>query len=1073
MSQAAPSGQVIHTKLTPPRLPRHTLARPRLTALLLEAQRVRLTLVQAGTGYGKSTALATLEQESLPLAWYHLEGEDADPLVFLLHLTHTLHTTLPTLSAAPLALLEQREQTTEMWTAVVDTLVNELSQNAQPLLLVLDDAHHLNANGETLRILDRLIGRSPQTLHVILSSRYPMQLPTLLNWRVRGDVLDVTQEALAFTPAEIARLFQEQFVYPLTAEQVELLATRSEGWPIALQLVWQRLQGGSVTLDEALGQLSGGDLFAYLAQEVLAQQPTDVQGFLRETAVLRQFTADLCDALRNRYDSRALLRYLRENGLFLVDLGDGHLRYHHLFRDLLHHQLAPDRRQLWHQKAASLYLAQTQPEEAIYHLLEAGDPLVAAQLLDSVGRDMVQAGRLDTLASWLTRLDPLTLEAHPPLLAYLGDIARLRSHFDEALGWYKQAELRSRAQNNIPAIGQALRGQARVYLDTVNATQADVLLQEALRLSEGQDDRESRARLLDLLAENMLNLGRLEQAQAYQVQARELRHEGPDMAEIPVRLLLRTGRLDEARRLLEERLRAEQQEPVNRPRAHRETLLILSLILALQGEQEAAFHYAVEGTRRGERLQSQFVTAVGHMRQGHAWLLHKDVRGFEKAAHCFETAVALSEQIDVPRLKVEAYWGLCQAYGFSGDLDRAQETAVAGIALAQAAGDEWVMACIRVTLGAAYALAEQYQAAIPWLAQADAGFRESGDSYGQTVTRLWQSVVWHNTHDTTRLHRDVTDLLRLAQTHQYGYLFQRPTLLGPPHPPMLTPLLLVGRDHTNQTAYATQLLQTLGLARLHVHPGYQLRLQLLGPFRAWRGMEEITAQDWKRKKARQLFLLLATYQPATLEREQIVEMLWPELDPEQAQRDFKIAYSSLLNVLEPQRERNAPSAFIVRDDSRYGLRAEADVWLDAAEFERLVAAGDALYSDGGGTAVYRQAIQLYHGDFLQEYPYETWCSEHREHLLTMFLQTAERLALLLLQQQAWDEAIRTAHTILEHDNCWEQAYRVLMQAYAAQGKRAQAIRTYQRCQERLQTELGVQPSAATVNLYQELRQQGL
>jgi thioredoxin-like negative regulator of GroEL len=74
-------------------------------------------------------------------------------------------------------------------------------------------------------------------------------------------------------------------------------------------------------------------------------------------------------------------------------------------------------------------------------------------------------------------------------------------------------------QNNLPAIGQALRGQARVYLDTVNATQADALLQEALRLSEGQEDRESRARLLDLLAENMLNLGRLEQAQAYQAQA--------------------------------------------------------------------------------------------------------------------------------------------------------------------------------------------------------------------------------------------------------------------------------------------------------------------------------------------------------------------------------------------------------------------------------------------------------------------------------------------------------------------------------------------------------------------------
>ncbi len=1071
MSQAAAqTGLVVRTKLTPPRLPRHTLERPRLTSLLLEAQHTRLTLVHAGTGYGKSTALAALAHENLPLAWYHLDGEDADPQVFLLHLVHTLQNTAFPLSAAPLALLEKQEQTAEMWTAVTDTLSNELSQIPASLLLVLDDAHHLNQNGETLRLLDRLIGRGPQTLHVILSSRYPMQLPTMLNWRVRGEVLDVTQEALAFTADEIAHLFQEQYAYPLADEQIDLLATRSEGWPIALQLVWQRLQGGSVTLDEALGQLSGGDLFAYLAQEVLAQQPADVQQFLRETAVLRQFTAEQCDALRDQHDSRSLLRYLRENGLFLVDLGDGYARYHHLFRDLLQHQVSQAQRQHWHQKAATLYLAREQPEEAIYHLLEAGDQGTAAHLLAGVGRDMVQAGRLDTLASWLTRLDPQSLEAFPPLLAYLGDIARLRSHFDEALGWYKQAEIRSRSQNNIPAIGQALRGQARVYLDTVNATQADVLLQEALRLSEGQEDRESRARLLDLLAENMLNLGRLEQAQAYQAQARELRHEGPDMAEIPVRLLLRTGRLDEARQLLEERLQAEQQAPVNRPRAHRETLLILSLILAFQGERDAAFQYAVEGTQRGEKLQSQFVTAVGHMRQGHAWLLRKDEQGYEEATRCFQTAVALSEQIDVPRLKVEANWGLCQAYGFRGDLARAQETAVAGIELAHAAGDEWVMACIRVTLGAAYALVGQYGEAAHWLAQADTGFRESGDSYGQTVTRLWQSLVWYRTDDTARLQRDVTDLLQLVQIHDCGYLFQRRTLLGPPHPPVLTPLLLVGRDHTHQSAYATRLLQSLGLARLQVHPGYQLRLQLLGSFQAWRGIEEIAAQDWKRKKARQLFLLLATYQPAMLEREQIVEMVWPELEPEQAQRDFKIAYSSLLNVLEPARERNAPSAFIVRDDSRYGLRPEADLWLDTAVFEQLVAEGDALYPDVRATAVYHQALQLYHGDFLQEYPYETWCSERRERLLTMFLQTAERLALLLLQKQEWDEAISAAQIILGRDNCWEQAYRVLMQAYAAQGKRVQAMRTYQRCQERLQAELGVAPTEATQTLYHALRE---
>ncbi|MCA9958561.1 MAG: hypothetical protein KC443_05980 [Anaerolineales bacterium] len=554
MSQAAAqAGLIVRTKLTPPRLSRHTLIRPRLTSLLMEAAQTRLTIVQAGTGYGKSTALAALAQTDAALAWYDLHVEDTDPLVFLLHLYHSLQTAVSPaapLSTTPLALLEQWEQNRTAWTAVTDLLSNELAAQPQPIFLVLDDAHRLRDAGETLRILDRLIGRAPQQLHIILSTRYPLQLPTLLTWRVRGELLEIGQEALTFTPAEITALFHDQYGLPLTTAQTELLAARSEGWAIALQLVWQRLQNGRISLTDALGQLSGGDLFRYLAQEVLEQQPADIQAFLRETAVLRHLTATDCDALRQAHDSEQILRYLRENGLFVMDLSDGHMRYHHLFRELIQHQLPLAQRQELHQRAAAVYQAQGYAEAAIYHLLEGGAYTPAAVLLAQTGRELVQAGRLDTLANWIGRIPPDTLAAHPPLLVYLGDVARLHSRFDEALGWYKQAEAHSRALGDVPAIGQALRGQARVYLDTVNPSQAEQLLHEALLLSEGMKDRESRARLLDLLAENMLNQGRVDKAREFQTQARELRQEGPNMAELPVRLLLRTGRLDEARQLL-------------------------------------------------------------------------------------------------------------------------------------------------------------------------------------------------------------------------------------------------------------------------------------------------------------------------------------------------------------------------------------------------------------------------------------------------------------------------------------------------------------------------------------------
>ena len=1079
-----PNHLVVRTKLTAARPHKQTLSRRRLTERLLEAVDYRLTVVHAGTGYGKSTALAALDGSPLPVVWYHLDPEDADPFIFLLHLVHGFTGILPGFSETPLALLEElaRDGGSEaIWEVVVDRLANEVAEHLPAgedgtLLLVLDDAHLLRETSATLRVLDRLIGRAPPGLHVIVSTRYPLKLPSLLSWRVRGELLEIGQDELAFTVDETIALFGEQYGYALTPRQADALMEQVEGWPIALPLVWQRLQGREkVSLRKALGQLSGatGDLFAYLAQEVLQQQPDDIRRFLHVTAILRQMTAGVCDCLRQAEDSAEILSYLLDNGLFVVDRGDGHLRYHHLFRELLSRQLPRSEAVAGHRRAATCYRKRGEAEAAIYHYLAAGEEEEAASLLVERGRALVRAGRLDRLAGWIGSLSPDVLRRHSPLLAYLGDVARLRSRFEEALGWYQQAEVRSRTTGDVAGVGQALRGQARVYLDTVNPSKAERLLEEALRLSDGQEDRESRARLLELLAENLLNQGRPAQAQAYQEEARQLREQGVGKGALSLRVLLRTGRLAEARRLLEEQAEVERRKPVQRPRSHRETQLVLALILAFQGERAGAYRCAVEGTARGERLDAPFVSAVGYMRQGHAWLLDKEEASYEEAIACFEEAMAISETIGVPRLKVEASWGLCQAYGFQGGLEMAERVARQGIEIARGAGDEWVEACIRVTLGAGFLLAGEADAAAPWLEQAGAAFRACGDTYGETIVRLWQCLLWHETEDDARLERDVGELLRLVRAHDYVYLFKRRTLMGPPDPRSLVPLLLFARERGRQAAYAGRLLGHLNLAEVVLHPGYRLRVQTLGTFRLWRGEREVAVDEWTRKKARQLFHLLLTYRDTLLEREQITELLWPDLDPEAAERDFKIAYSALNRVLEPGRKPNTPSAYVARDGSRYGLRPEADLWLDVLIFEEEVREGDRLFREDPEAALarYRRGLAVYQGEYLQEYPYAEWASEERERLLTLYLRTAERLAQALVAQEAWEEALAVCRGILARDDCWEEAYRLLMIAYARQGQRSQALRTYRRCVERLKTELGMAPLPGTVALSESLRRE--
>jgi len=259
---------------------------------------------------------------------------------------------------------------------------------------------------------------------------------------------------------------------------------------------------------------------------VLEQQLPDVREFLLRTFGLREMTPSICDYLRRADDSKAILHCLLDSCLSVFNLGNGRLHYHHLFRDFLRHQLTASEEEKAHRRAAAYCRRSGEDEEAIYHLLRARAFEEAVHILDQVSRSVVRAGRPNTIANWISRLPPEILEEHPAILAHLGDIARLHSRFDEAVGWYRQAETRSRARNDAAALSRALRGQARVYLDTVKPTQAEHLLQEALRLSDGQEDRVTRVRLLELMAENQLNRGRLQRAEMLRSQARDLREEG-------------------------------------------------------------------------------------------------------------------------------------------------------------------------------------------------------------------------------------------------------------------------------------------------------------------------------------------------------------------------------------------------------------------------------------------------------------------------------------------------------------------------------------------------------------------
>ena len=251
-----------------------------------------------------------------------------------------------------------------------------------------------------------------------------------------------------------------------------------------------------------------------------------------------------------------------------------------------------------------------------------------------------------------------------------------------------------------------------------------------------------------------------------------------------------------------------------------------------------------------------------------------------------------------------------------------------------------------------------------------------------------------------------------------------------------------------------------------------LRVQTLGGFRVWRNGKEVPAKAWNREKALHLFQFLLTVrqQARRLHKELIVDLLWPEFDGDKGDRDFKVALNALNNALEPERKPRTEPFFVHRQELAYGLNLDA-MTIDADEFEAAVAAGNQALTVDDAVAVscFQNALALYQGDYLPERRYEDWSSAERERLQVLALNAMTTLARLLLATTP-QESIRLTERVLRIDPIWEDAYRLQMRAYYAQGNRPMAIRVYQRCVATLEQELAIPPLPQTTQLYAEIRQ---
>ena len=1075
--------QIIRTKFIPPLPRKRLLIRTRLAELLGGVVSHQVTILQAGPGYGKSTVLAVhLSRANVPSFWYCVNSADTDPRVFVTHLIWCLRSAYPTMGSNSLALLEENYSPYARRQAV-DLLSNDLlDQVVGDIAIVIDDYHAVIKSPEVNEIVESLVNTMPPQVHIVLSTRERPSFGSLARWRVKGEALEITEKDLAFTASEISGLFSGPYQHELTAAQVKAVLERTEGWIIALEMIWHALREG-LSLPELFTRTPSSleSVFDYLAHEVLGKQEQYVTDFLLDVSALSELDPDVCGYVSGRDDSESILSRLSTAGLFVyaTDAGQGTFRFHNLLRTFLRRQARRDRMR-WaecNRKAAAYYGDRGQDTRVVDHLLAAGEYDGAARELIKLAPELVQSGRFDALAYWVGEMPGDVLEAYPDLLLRRADVYRLSSNYRDALAWYSMAEDIFAGRSDAAGRSRALKGKAMVYLDTVEPALSDSLLSQALLLLP-EEERLERATLLRMMAESKTNQGQMQEALKLVRQAEQLISAAME-DELDIRVHLRTGRLGTAlaslqRRAGEEqgnvdgRLRAEER---GRPaRSHRETQLLLSLVYSLIGEGEQARTCAETAIQLGRDLKSPFVEAVGYMRLGHACHITPSAKG-PSAEACYRRALEMCDEIKVTRGRAEPLMGLALVHAMSDDLAHAEKEAAEALEICRSAGDEWLAGFVQIAMGAGMAVTAHDAGAASWLAEAKETFARVGDEYCAVVCDLWLAVLALRSRDAKMLRGILDGLFKSIRTHSYEFLFTKRTLFGPADLGILAPLLVeavrlgIDREHVAWLHSAT------GLPSVEYHPGYTLHVRTLGRFVLFRGTEEVSSREWQREKARSLFQLLIVNRKRYLHRDQILDALWPGLDSDAASSHFKVVFNAMLNVIEPGRPPRLNSFLINREGPLYGLNPLSGAWVDADEFESLVAKAGRLapFDPQGACDLYRSAISLYRGDFLQECLYEDWAIAERERLLAVYLRAAQSFAELLYGGHEIEDCIEVCEFILTRDLCWEEAYRLLMLCYLERGNRSMALRAYERCEAALGSEMGVNPSRDTAAVLERLR----
>jgi ATP/maltotriose-dependent transcriptional regulator MalT/DNA-binding SARP family transcriptional activator len=1077
----------LRTKLAPPRPAPALLPRPRLMERLAANLSRTVTLVTANAGAGKTTLVADFVREYAPrFVWYQLDHTDADPAVFLSYIAYGIRQFVPDFGQATLAYLRQSPaEVGQRPERAVDALLNEaLDYIDQPLVIVLDDYHHLGDAEAVHAAVDRLLAYQPDVLHTIIVSRDapPLQLAKL---RSQGALTIIDRNDLLFTDEETQALFNQVFGLAITAEQVTEFRERTQGWVMALQLIRQVAQrqsrNGAGAAEPDLSEIlrrSERDVFDYFAEEVFDYEPESTRNLLLRASLLDRVELDNCLRLYPDSGCSTIFPSLVSRNVFITLATDGsgeEYRLHPLFRDFLRRRLLSEVGRAGvlaeHAQIADFFQSRGNWERAVRHFLEADEFDRAAKMIADRGQEWITSGALGSLAASADALPAEAMERHPRALPCRAEVARLRGEYDKSQAMLRRAAVLLQGQNDREGEAEALHSLATIARRQGDFTTAFAHLDRAIELSDEQSP--VRIKCGNTRGICFLLQSKWIEAESEFRAALQLAEEQHD--EYYARLVVHNlgapsmarGDFGEALRWMGRALH-DQRNTAPMPQ---EALFHVNAARCClyRGDFEACERHLDSAMERCQLFNLTEMRAETFLTYG---MLYSELGAFERAREFYKRAASDYDRAGVDLARYELLDERALLELRTGDLAAARKLIDQLINARRSLGDELLNRTAALTLGRILIAQGEVELASAELEPALGHFRQNGHYYHevQACVALAQCDLAAG-RDVQMLER-LRRALDLAARYDYDYwlrqeLAAHPQLFALPEAAELLPS--DARAHLASQLVLREPAAAQPVQEAPSVPLADLTINLLGHLEIFRDQSRPFAVDaWTTRRAHDILCFIASRRHHRASKDTIIDTFWGEADFDVVAKNFHPTVSHIrkaLNSNQPLKQN-----FLLYRDGDYLLNPDFAYSIDIEEFDRLVAEGDSARrarEQDRCVSCYEAAIKLYRGEFMRGC-YDEWVEEQRSYYNEQYLHMLETLAVAALGQKEWPRALQLASQILRDDPYREDIHCLVMRTHAAQGNRAAVKEQYETLRALLRKELGVEPASETQKVYRGL-----